>query len=169
MYSVASTSHVAAACQAAVQRFLALHAHFIDMLHASHICSISPFSSSKIKSPQRCRCVLHVVCFPCVTSRHECFCTITCSAETLRVQVQEKLDAFANRYYVLKAPRKLLWQPHLGTVSLTLTVGGTVHDFTVPPILASMLLHFQVPSLCHQLHLCSLLVPSSIAAVLQML
>ena len=74
-------------------------------------------------------------------SKHE---QIVCACE----QVQEKLDGYANRYYVLKAPRKLQWQPHLGAVHLTLTVGEVQRDFTVPPLLATILLHLQVLA-CH--------------------
>lgn len=61
------------------------------------------------------------------------------------VQVQERLDGYASRYYVLKSPRKLEWLPHLGTVHFTLTVGSEQRDFTVSPLLATILLHFQVP------------------------
>lgn len=62
-------------------------------------------------------------------------------------QMQEKFDAYANRYYILKAPRKLQWQPHLGTVEFTLTIGDAQREFCVSPLLATIILQFQV-SLC---------------------
>ena len=63
------------------------------------------------------------------------------------MQVQDKLDAYAKRYYVNKAPRKLIWQPALGQVSLSLVLGGEKRDFSVSPTQASILLFFQV--CCH--------------------
>ena len=62
----------------------------------------------------------------------------------LLAQMQEKLEMYASKYYLLKSPRKLQWQPHLGTVHFTLTVGQVTRDFTVPPVLVTILMHFQV-------------------------
>ena len=60
------------------------------------------------------------------------------------LQVQDKLDAYAKRYYVHKAPRKLIWQPALGQVTLSLQLGPEKRDFSVSPTQASILLFFQV-------------------------
>ncbi len=59
-------------------------------------------------------------------------------------EVQEQLDAYAARFFVLKTPRKLLWRPDLGSVSLSLTVGDQTLDLTVSPVQATILMHFRV-------------------------
>ncbi len=59
-------------------------------------------------------------------------------------EVQEQLDAYAGRFFVLKTPRKLLWRPDLGAVSLTLTVGDDTLDLTVTPLQAAILMQFRV-------------------------
>ena len=59
-------------------------------------------------------------------------------------EVQEQLDAYAARFFVLKTPRKLLWRPDLGAVNLTLTVGEEVLDLTVTPVQAAILMQFRV-------------------------
>lgn len=59
-------------------------------------------------------------------------------------EVQEQLDAYAARFFVLKTPRKLLWRPDLGNVSLSLTVGDQTLDLTVSPVQATILMHFRV-------------------------
>ena len=41
------------------------------------------------------------------------------------------LHTYAAKYHSLKAPRKLQWQPNLGTVSLELSIGGQQLEFTV--------------------------------------
>jgi anaphase-promoting complex subunit 2 len=43
-------------------------------------------------------------------------------AETLKVPavVEQLLDDYAQRYHALKAPRKLQWRKHLGTVKVFL-------------------------------------------------
>jgi len=45
----------------------------------------------------------------------------------------------------LKAPRKLEWRPHLGHVELSLTVGDEKRDYSVSPVLATILMAFAVP------------------------
>ena len=62
--------------------------------------------------------------------------------------MQDKLDAYAKRYYVHKAPRKLIWQPALGQVTLSLQLGPEKRDFSVSPTQASILLFFQVHLFC---------------------
>ena len=59
-------------------------------------------------------------------------------------QIQEKLEAYAQRYHAIKAPRKLVWQPGLGMVTLSLALGPDSKDFAVTPLQASILLFFQV-------------------------
>ncbi|EIE27163.1 hypothetical protein COCSUDRAFT_55186 [Coccomyxa subellipsoidea C-169] len=59
-------------------------------------------------------------------------------------EVQEQLDAYAGRFFVLKTPRKLLWRPDLGAVSLTLTVGDDTLDLTVTPLQAAILMQFRL-------------------------
>lgn len=54
------------------------------------------------------------------------------------------MEAYAARYYILKAPRRLVWRPHLGSVDLALTVGGARLELTVTPLQAALLLPFQV-------------------------
>lgn len=63
---------------------------------------------------------------------------------TVPSEVQEQLDAYAARFFVLKTPRKLLWRPDLGAVNLTLTVGEEILDLTVTPVQAVILMQFRV-------------------------
>ena len=58
-------------------------------------------------------------------------------------EVQERLDAYAARFFVLKTPRKLVWHPNLGSVNLHLCVGDTELDLTVTPLQATLLMHFK--------------------------
>lgn len=62
----------------------------------------------------------------------------------MALQIEDYLNEYAAKYFVVKQPRKLVWKKHLGAVELTLKVGDVSHDFTVPPFEASILLHFQV-------------------------
>lgn len=66
-------------------------------------------------------------------------------------RIQQKLDEFGQAYARLKNPRRLVWLNQLGTVQLSLQVmknkGSTVvlvdKDFTVSPLLATLIMHFQ--------------------------
>ena len=58
--------------------------------------------------------------------------------------VRAQMEAYAARYYILKAPRRLAWRPHLGCVDLVLTVGARRAELTVTPLQATLLLPFQV-------------------------
>ena len=58
------------------------------------------------------------------------------------------LDTYASKYHDLKAPRKLKWKPALGSVSLTIKVGGDSLDLNVTPLHATIIMHFQVNSFC---------------------
>ena len=46
-------------------------------------------------------------------------------------QVQAQVDAYAARYHALKVPRKLVWRPGLGQVTLEVTLGEQSLEFTV--------------------------------------
>jgi len=58
-------------------------------------------------------------------------------------QVQAMLRTYGQKYHAIKAPRALQWKPSLGSVSLTLTIGDKDLEFTVSPMHATLLLHFQ--------------------------
>jgi anaphase-promoting complex subunit 2 len=58
------------------------------------------------------------------------------------------LESYAGKYFVLKAPRKLKWRRLQGNVELALTIGDKVVEYTVSPILATLLYHFQVGHEC---------------------
>ena len=63
---------------------------------------------------------------------------------TVPQQLQREMAAYAARFHVVKTPRKLVWMKGLGTVDLSLTVGGQEVDFTVAPVQAAIILHFKV-------------------------
>lgn len=65
----------------------------------------------------------------------------------LPLAVQTQMEAYAGRYFILKAPRRLVWRPHLGTVDLALTVGERRLEFSVSPLQATIILPFQVGTL----------------------
>jgi anaphase-promoting complex subunit 2 len=66
-------------------------------------------------------------------------------------RIQYKLDEFGSAYARLKNPRRLIWLNQLGTVQLQLDVMETKggrnvvekRDFTVTPVLATLILHFE--------------------------
>ncbi|DBA88589.1 hypothetical protein WJX77_003031 [Trebouxia sp. C0004] len=68
--------------------------------------------------------------------------------DTLKLpsQIQAMLDTYASKYHDLKAPRKLKWKPALGSVSLTIRVGGDNLDLNVTPLHATIIMHFQEQS-----------------------
>ncbi|GBG67409.1 hypothetical protein CBR_g545 [Chara braunii] len=57
--------------------------------------------------------------------------------------VQGLLDAYAARYHALKAPRKLQWKTQLGTVKLELEFEDRTVQFTVSPVHAVLVMHFE--------------------------
>ncbi len=63
---------------------------------------------------------------------------------TVPQQLQREMAAYAARFNVVKTPRKLVWMKGLGTVDLSLTVGGQEVDFTVAPVQAAIIMHFKV-------------------------
>ncbi|PSC76910.1 anaphase-promoting complex subunit 2 [Micractinium conductrix] len=58
-------------------------------------------------------------------------------------EVASMLSTYAAKYRSLKAPRKLVWRPALGSVSLDLFIGDQEKEFTVSPLHASILMAFQ--------------------------
>ena len=63
---------------------------------------------------------------------------------TVPQQLQKQMAAYAARFHIVKTPRKLVWLKGLGTVDLSLTVGGQEVDFTVAPVQAAIIMHFKV-------------------------
>ena len=63
---------------------------------------------------------------------------------TIPQQLQKQMAAYAARFHVVKTPRKLVWINGMGTVDLSLTVGGQEVDFTVAPVQAAIIMHFKV-------------------------
>jgi len=53
-----------------------------------------------------------------------------------------QLQVYAERYHHLKAPRKLIWRPSLGAVTLEVTCGDAAVEFRVTPLHAAILLRF---------------------------
>ncbi|CAK9234248.1 unnamed protein product [Sphagnum troendelagicum] len=66
-------------------------------------------------------------------------------AETLKVPavVEQLLDDYAQRYHALKAPRKLQWRKHLGTVKLELQFEDRSAQFVVSPMHAAIIMQFE--------------------------
>lgn len=71
------------------------------------------------------------------------------TASSVRTQIQAMLDTYASKYHDLKAPRKLKWKMSLGSVSLSIRVGGDKLDLTVTPLHATIIMHFQVHCPAH--------------------
>ena len=65
------------------------------------------------------------------------------------MQVESFLDEYADKFFVAKAPRKLVWMRHLGSVDLSLSVHGVCKDFSVSPFEASIIMAFQVSHPVH--------------------
>lgn len=58
--------------------------------------------------------------------------------------VNQAMEAYTHRYEKLKAMRTLSWKPHLGSVTLDVELEDRVlTSFTVSPIHAAIILHFQ--------------------------
>ncbi|KAM7269399.1 hypothetical protein ACFE04_024896 [Oxalis oulophora] len=57
--------------------------------------------------------------------------------------VDQLLTDYANKYHEIKTPRKLLWKKNLGTVKLELQFEGSAVQFTVAPIHAAIIMHFE--------------------------
>ena len=57
----------------------------------------------------------------------------------LPAPVHAWMESYAARYFVLKAPRRLVWAPAAGVATLTVRVGGKARTFTATPLEASVL------------------------------
>ena len=57
----------------------------------------------------------------------------------LPASVHAWMESYAARYYVLKAPRRLVWAPAAGVATLTVRVGGKARTFTATPLEAAVL------------------------------
>ncbi|XP_028062280.1 anaphase-promoting complex subunit 2 isoform X3 [Camellia sinensis] len=57
--------------------------------------------------------------------------------------VDQLLSDYAKRFNEIKTPRKLLWKKNLGTVKLELEFEDRSLQFTVTPVHASIIMHFQ--------------------------
>ncbi len=56
--------------------------------------------------------------------------------------IKKRMDAISREYSVLKNPRQLVWKPNLGLVNIELEFDdGQKKDFTVPPLLATLIMH----------------------------
>lgn len=58
--------------------------------------------------------------------------------------MEDVLEKFEGRYHVLKTPRKLTWQRHLGRVELEVSLGYNSAKFDVSPAEAALLYAFEV-------------------------
>ncbi|KAL9656294.1 hypothetical protein ABK040_007907 [Willaertia magna] len=57
--------------------------------------------------------------------------------------VEQLMLEYANQYNAIKAPRKLLWEKHLGSLDFDIEIGGEEVSFTnIHPISASILFYF---------------------------
>ena len=61
---------------------------------------------------------------------------------TLPPRVADALKAYGDRFEALKAPRKLVWKPALGSVTLSLALGGQSRSYTVSPGHATLICAF---------------------------
>ena len=57
--------------------------------------------------------------------------------------LKEAFEAYDLKYKDIKAPRQLQWKYHLGTVNLEIELEGTVREFNVTPIEASIRSYFE--------------------------
>lgn len=53
------------------------------------------------------------------------------------------LRTYEREYELLKPARKLYWEKHLGTVDLDLAFGEQVLSFSVSPVHATIIMHFE--------------------------
>ncbi|KAK2189465.1 hypothetical protein NP493_106g06023 [Ridgeia piscesae] len=62
---------------------------------------------------------------------------------TLPDELQTSLDAYTDKYKVLKGNRTLCWKPHLGLVNLEIELKDKTLKLSVSPVHATILWHFQ--------------------------
>eukprot|EP00904_Undaria_pinnatifida_P000085 jgi/Undpi1/10077/HiC_scaffold_28.g12531.m1 len=61
----------------------------------------------------------------------------------LHPSMQDKLAEFSKAYSVIKNPRLLVWKKQLGVVQLTLEFGSVERAFSVSPLHATLIMHFE--------------------------
>ncbi|GAB9464744.1 Anaphase-promoting complex subunit 2 [Globisporangium polare] len=61
----------------------------------------------------------------------------------LHPKVSSDIEQYKKSYEVLRNPRSLAWNPSLGSVQLSIELQGVERDFTVSPIQASLIMHFE--------------------------
>uniref|UniRef100_K3X5T3 Anaphase-promoting complex subunit 2 n=1 Tax=Globisporangium ultimum (strain ATCC 200006 / CBS 805.95 / DAOM BR144) TaxID=431595 RepID=K3X5T3_GLOUD len=61
----------------------------------------------------------------------------------LHPKVSSDIDEYKKSYEVLRNPRSLAWNPSLGSVQLSIELQGVERDFSVSPLQASIVLHFE--------------------------
>ncbi|KAL8002527.1 putative cullin, anaphase-promoting complex subunit 2, cullin domain superfamily [Plasmopara halstedii] len=61
----------------------------------------------------------------------------------LHSKVSKDIDAFKEAYSVLRNPRSLDWNASLGSVQLSIELENEVREFTLSPIQATIILHFE--------------------------
>ncbi len=62
---------------------------------------------------------------------------------TLPGPVQTALEKYTKAFEAIKGNRTLEWQKHIGTVKLEIEHAGTTVNFSVSPIQATIIYHFQ--------------------------
>lgn len=62
---------------------------------------------------------------------------------SLPLSVDQLLSDYAKRFHEIKTPRKLLWKKNLGVVKVELQFEDRAVQFSVSPLLASIIMHFQ--------------------------
>ncbi|CBN77335.1 Putative subunit of the Anaphase Promoting Complex Putative subunite of the Anaphase Promoting Compl [Ectocarpus siliculosus] len=61
----------------------------------------------------------------------------------LHPRMQDRLAAFGKAYSVIKNPRLLVWKKQLGVVELNLDFNGVERSFSVSPLHATLIMHFE--------------------------
>ncbi|KAF1313781.1 Anaphase-promoting complex subunit 2, partial [Globisporangium splendens] len=61
----------------------------------------------------------------------------------LHPKVSSDIDEYKKSYEVLRNPRSLAWNPSLGSVQLSIELQGVEREFSVSPLQASIVLHFE--------------------------
>lgn len=66
--------------------------------------------------------------------------------ETLELPeiIKEQFQYYTNGFETLKGNRTLCWKPHLGTVELDVELKNRTVTFTVSPLHATIIMHFQI-------------------------
>eukprot|EP00884_Botryococcus_braunii_P006132 jgi/Botrbrau1/1551/Bobra.0107s0039.1 len=57
--------------------------------------------------------------------------------------MEDMLEQFEGKYHVLKTPRKLMWQRHMGRLELEVSIGAQSAKFEVSPLEAALIFAFE--------------------------